>query len=141
MPVEGNAGGLAAAEKLYKDYGGRARELKKQGGKAIGYICAFTPVEVITAAGFIPFRIKGSVNEPITRADTQMETIICPLVRSCFDLSLKNNYDFLDGLVRNVSIEEPSLYAIFTLYANFFPNLFEGLALPFQVKVYSKVFR
>ena len=28
-----------------------------------------------------------------------METIICPLVRSCFDMALKGNYEFLDGLV------------------------------------------
>jgi benzoyl-CoA reductase subunit C len=83
----------------YKDYGCCARELHEHGRKVIGYLCAFTPVEIITAAGFIPFRIKGDVNEPITRADTQMETIICPLVRSAFDVTLKDRYDFLDGLV------------------------------------------
>jgi benzoyl-CoA reductase/2-hydroxyglutaryl-CoA dehydratase subunit BcrC/BadD/HgdB len=54
---------------------------------------------MITAAGFIPLRIKGDVREPITKADTEMETIICPLVRSCFDVTLKGNYDFIDGLV------------------------------------------
>ena len=65
----------------------------------MGYLCAFTPVEIITAADFIPFRIKGDVNEPITKADAEMETIVCPLVRSCFDSSLKGNYEFLDGIV------------------------------------------
>lgn len=100
MPVEGTAGkGLATVDKYYQDYGGRARELKKQGKKIIGYLCAYVPLEMITAAGFIPFRIKGSVHEPITKADTQMETIACPLVRSCFDMALKGSYDFLDGLV------------------------------------------
>jgi len=100
MPVEGAAGkGLATVDKYYQDYGGRARELKKQGKKIIGYLCAYVPLEMITAAGFIPFRIKGSVHEPITKADTQMETIACPLVRSCFDMALKGSYDFLDGLV------------------------------------------
>jgi len=99
MSVENNAGELAIVKKNYQDYGSRARELKKQGKKIIGYICAYVPVEIITAAGFVPFRIKGNVNEPITKADTKMETIICPLVRSCFDLSIKGNYDFLDGIV------------------------------------------
>jgi len=100
MPVEGAAGkGLATVDKYYQDYGGRARELKQQGKKIIGYLCAYVPLEMITAAGFIPFRIKGSVHEPITKADTQMETIACPLVRSCFDMALKGSYDFLDGLV------------------------------------------
>jgi benzoyl-CoA reductase subunit C len=98
MPGE-VTGGLAAAEKYYQDYGSRARELKKQGKPIIGYLCAFTPVEIIAAAGFVPFRIKGDVNEPITKADTEMETIVCPLVRSCFDMALKGNYEFLDGIV------------------------------------------
>ncbi len=98
MPSEA-IGGLMAADKYYQDYGARARELKKQGKKIIGYLCAFTPVEIITAAGLVPFRIKGDVNEPITKADTEMETIVCPLVRSCFDMALKGNYEFLDGIV------------------------------------------
>jgi len=99
MPEKGVLKGLAAADRYYRDYGLRARELKKQGQKVIGYLCAFVPAEVITAAGFVPFRIKGDVNEPITKADTEMETIICPLVRSCFDMALKGKYEFLDGLV------------------------------------------
>jgi benzoyl-CoA reductase subunit C len=99
MPEKGVVKGLAEADSYYQDYGLRARELKKQGKKVIGYLCAFTPAEVITASGFVPFRIKGDVDEPITKADTEMETIICPLVRSCFDMALKGNYEFLDGLV------------------------------------------
>jgi len=91
--------GLATANKYYQDYGGRARELKKQGQRIMGYICALVPVEIISAAGFVPFRIKGDVNEPITKADSEMETIVCPLVRSCFDMSLKGKYEFLDGIV------------------------------------------
>jgi len=90
---------LELVDKYYDDYGCRARELHERGRRVIGYLCAFTPVEIITAAGFIPFRIKGDVNEPVTRADTQMETIICPMVRSAFDVTLKGRYDFLDGLV------------------------------------------
>lgn len=98
MPGE-TGGGLAVVDKYYQNYGSRAIELKKQGKRIMGYLCAFVPVEMLTAAGFIPFRIKGDVNEPITKADTEMETIVCPLVRSCFDMALKGNYEFLDGIV------------------------------------------
>jgi len=91
--------GLAAADRYYQDYGSRARELKGQGKRIMGYLCAFVPLEMLTAAGFIPFRIKGDTSEPITKADAEMETIICPLVRSCFDMSLKGKYEFLDGIV------------------------------------------
>jgi bzd-type benzoyl-CoA reductase N subunit len=93
------AKGLSLAEKYYQDYGSRARELKGEGKRIMGYLCAFVPLEIITAAGFIPFRIKGDTSEPITKADTEMETIICPLVRSCFDMWLKGRYDFLEGIV------------------------------------------
>jgi len=99
MPVDVSGGGLATADKYYQDYGSRARELKKQGQRIMGYLCALTPVEIIAAAGFVPFRIKGDVNEPITKADTEMETIVCPLVRSCFDMALKGKYEFLEGIV------------------------------------------
>ena len=99
MSGETAGGGLAAVDRYYQDYGCRARELKKQGKRIMGYLCAFVPLEMLTAAGFIPFRIKGDVNEPITKADAEMETIVCPLVRSCFDMSLKGKYEFLDGIV------------------------------------------
>ena len=86
-------------EKYYKDYGLRARELKNEGKKVIGYVCSFVPLEIITAAGCIPFRVRGNVHEPITKGDTLLETIVCPYYRSCFDLSVKGKYDFLSGLV------------------------------------------
>lgn len=90
---------MEAVDKYYQDYGSRAKELAEQGKKVIGYLCAFTPVEFITAAGFVPLRIKGSVQEPITKADTQMETIVCPLVRSCYDMTLKGMYNYISGLI------------------------------------------
>ena len=86
-------------EKYYKDYGLRARELKEEGKKIIGYVCSFVPLEIITAAGCIPFRVRGNIHEPITKGDTLLETIVCPYYRSCFDLSVKEKYDFLSGLV------------------------------------------
>ena len=94
-----NVYGLASADTLYREYGCRARELKQQGAKIIGYLCAYVPQEIIAAAGFIPFRIIANLNEPITEADEHMETIVCPLVRNRFDQTLKGTYDFLDGLV------------------------------------------
>lgn len=90
---------LSEVERYYQDYGVRARELNEQGNKVIGYVCSFVPVEMITAAGCIPFRVRGNVGEPITTGDTLLETIVCPFYRSCFDLSVKGKYGFLDGMV------------------------------------------
>lgn len=91
--------GLAAAEKLYTQYGSRARELKASGKKVIGYLSALGPVEIMTAAGVLPIRLKGNVSEAISKGDAYMETIVCPFVRNVFDLAVKGKYDFLDGML------------------------------------------
>jgi benzoyl-CoA reductase subunit C len=92
-------GVMSKVDKYYEDYGLRARELSQEGKKIIGYICSFVPLEMITAAGCVPFRVRGNVREPITKGDTLMETIVCPFIRSCFDLSVKGHYRFLSGMV------------------------------------------
>jgi len=96
---EKNTNILSKVETYYQNYGLRARELKDKGQKVIAYLCSLVPVEIITAAGCVPFRIRGDVHEPITKGDTNLETIACPFLRSCFDVSLKGRYDFSDGLI------------------------------------------
>jgi len=91
--------GLNLAEKYYDQYGSRARELRSAGQRVIGYLSALCPVEILTAAGIVPLRLKGNVSEAITKADAHMETIVCPFVRNVFDAALKGRYDFLDGMV------------------------------------------
>ena len=90
---------LNTVEKYYKDYGLRAKELKKEGKKLIGYVCSFVPLEIISASGCIPFRVRGDIYEPITKGDALLETIVCPYYRSVFDLAVKGKYEFLSGLV------------------------------------------
>ncbi|OPX92774.1 MAG: R-phenyllactate dehydratase beta subunit [Syntrophorhabdus sp. PtaU1.Bin002] len=99
MTQSGNGNGLALAEKYYSQYGSRARELKAAGKKIIGYLSALGPVEIMTAAGAVPLRLKGNVSEAITKGDAYMETIVCPFVRNVFDAAIKGKYDFLDGMV------------------------------------------
>ena len=90
---------MSKVDRYYEDYGLRARELSREGKTIIGYICSFVPLEMITAAGCMPFRVRGDIREPITKGDTLMETIVCPFIRSCFDLSVKGRYEFLSGMV------------------------------------------
>jgi benzoyl-CoA reductase/2-hydroxyglutaryl-CoA dehydratase subunit BcrC/BadD/HgdB len=97
--AQAETNGLARAEQYYGEYGSRARALKASGSKVIGYLTALGPVEILTAAGVVPVRLKGNVFEPITRADAHMETIVCPFIRNVFDAALKGKYDFLDGMV------------------------------------------
>jgi len=97
--IKHNGNVLAFADRHYSQYGLRARELKASGKKIIGYLTAMGPVEILTAAGVVPFRLKGNVSEAITKGDAFMETIICPFVRNVFDAAIKGKYDFLDGMV------------------------------------------
>lgn len=91
--------GLRKAKELYQNRTRRAKELKGEGNRIMGYFCCYTPVEIITAAGLIPFRIMGDAKEPTTVADSYLDTNACPYVRSCFDIAMKGRYDFLDGFV------------------------------------------
>ena len=97
--MEQNGKGLQKANEYYTQYGLRAKELHASGKKIIGYLTALGPVEIMTAAGVVPFRLKGNVSEAITKGDAYMETIVCPFIRNVFDAALKGKYDFLDGLV------------------------------------------
>ena len=90
------AKGLARAREVYENREKRAKELKEQGKKIAGYICCYVPLELITAADLVPYRILGDVKEPVTKADAHIEPISCPFIRSCFDLALKGRYEFVD---------------------------------------------
>lgn len=83
----------------------RARELKAAGKKIIGYPCAYVPLEMLTALDLVPYRIYGSIREPVTEADRALPTSFCPFIRSCLDLALKGKDDFLDGLVTTHSCD------------------------------------
>ena len=80
--------GLATTDAYYSQYGLRAKELHAGGKKIIGYLSALGPVEIMTAAGVVPFRLKGNVSEAITKGDAYMETIVCPFIRNVFDAAL-----------------------------------------------------
>jgi benzoyl-CoA reductase subunit C len=91
--------GLSQAREIYLNRSQQARELKAAGKKIIGYPCAYVPLEMLTALDLIPYRLYGSIKEPITEADRALPTSFCPYIRSCLDLALKGKDDFLDGLV------------------------------------------
>jgi bzd-type benzoyl-CoA reductase N subunit len=91
--------GLTTAQELYERRRSRAEDLSRKGKRVIGYFCSYTPVEIFTALDIVPYRIQGKVGRPIEQAGQYLETIVCPYVRSCFDLALSGEYDFLAGVV------------------------------------------
>ena len=87
---------LGKETEIYNDY---VREWKDQGGKVIGYSCVATPVELIEAAGLLPYRIKALGRSETELADGEMSLFNCSFCRACLQLGLDGTYDFLDGLV------------------------------------------
>ena len=98
MVVEAQKG-LARVNEIYQDRPQRVKELRAQGKKVIGYLCIYPVLEMMTALDLVPYRILGDTREPITKADTYWPTMVCPFLRSCLDLGLKGEYDFLDGII------------------------------------------
>ncbi len=97
--IEEGSKGLTRARELYQDRAHRAKQLKAEGKKVIGYFCIYSVLEMLTALDLVPYRILGDMKEPITKADSCLPTMVCPFIRSCLDLGLKGKYDFLDGVV------------------------------------------
>lgn len=113
----GAATGLARARALYQGREERARALKGEGRKVVGYLCYFAPPEILEAAGVVPYRVRGDIRERVTDADEYVEPYGCPFVRNCFDQAVKGRYDFLDGLVMAHSCDSVQrMYGIWTAY-------------------------
>jgi len=97
--MEAYSQGLSRAKEIYQERTSRVKQLKKEGRKVIGYLDIYPVTEMLTALDLVPYRIMGDMNEPITKADICLPTVVCPFLRSCLDLGLKGKYDFLDGVV------------------------------------------
>ena len=61
--------GLARAQEIYNYRSRRTREIKQTGRKVLGYFCCYPPLEIMNALDFLPVRILGDMDEPITVAD------------------------------------------------------------------------
>ncbi len=118
----GTLTGLAKADFIYQDRTQRVLELQHDGKKIFGYLCIYPILEMLTAFDIVPFRLFGDINEPVTKANNYLPTVVCPFLRSYLDLGLKGKYGFLDGIITShicdVGAGVPAIwnYAIRTLY-------------------------
>lgn len=68
------------------------------GGKVVGHFCSYTPEEIVTAAGALPYRILGT-DGSISRADAHLQAYSCSLVRGGLEDALAGKFDFMDATV------------------------------------------
>ena len=75
-------------------------ELKRQGKKVFGWLCTYVPEEIIHAAGILPIRITGYAQETeLDDGNAYLYINNCSFSRSCLQMGLRGEYDYLDGLV------------------------------------------
>ncbi|ACV63590.1 2-hydroxyglutaryl-CoA dehydratase D-component [Desulfofarcimen acetoxidans DSM 771] len=72
------------------------KEQKAKGTKVVGVYCAFTPRELIAAAGGIPVSLCGSSNKPIPAAEQHLPKNLCPLIKSSYGFAITNTCPYFD---------------------------------------------
>jgi len=74
-------------------------EWKREGKGVMGHFCSYVPLELFTAMGILPVRIRGAGSTDSGPADAYLSPRLCTFVRHATALALDEHYDFLDGEV------------------------------------------
>jgi benzoyl-CoA reductase/2-hydroxyglutaryl-CoA dehydratase subunit BcrC/BadD/HgdB len=72
---------------------------RNDGGKVMGFYCSYIPEEIFTAADFMPYRLRGAGSKDSSDGDAYMSIRVCSFVRHTMSLALRNELEFLDGVV------------------------------------------
>jgi len=56
--------------------------LRKAGGKVVGYLCMFVPVELICASGAVPLRLDSGFYCTVMPSEQLLPSEVCPVVKS-----------------------------------------------------------
>ncbi len=74
----------AVAERTYRE----GIEARDRGDVILGVYCAFTPKEILAAAGGIPVALCAGTEKPIEAAENVLPRNLCPLIKSTFGHAL-----------------------------------------------------
>jgi benzoyl-CoA reductase/2-hydroxyglutaryl-CoA dehydratase subunit BcrC/BadD/HgdB len=110
---------------VYRDRGAAARAWKAKGGKVIAYVSSSMPEELVTAAGFLPYRLSGDPEagfEALGRyyyplADKSVpgsRVMSLEFINSIMALVFEGRFDFADLLVIPYARK-----AVLALYSHF----------------------
>jgi len=102
------------------------KEWKRRNKPVLGYVCSYTPEEIIYAGGILPVRVLGSL-EPSRLADVYLPVNVCSFAKSCFNRALKGEYSLLDGyVVSNSCDNQNKIYDLWrhhtTIHKTYFIN-------------------
>lgn len=78
-----------------------AKEFKEKGGKLAGFLCSYTPLEVLMAGGISAVGLCGTSNETVPDAEKVLPKNLCPLIKSTygFAYSEKCPYTYFSDII------------------------------------------
>jgi len=88
---------------------------------SIGYFCSLVPVEIITAAGLKPLRVKGKA-ETTAAADAYLYPNMCPYIKSLFADAMDGGGSACDGVVFTRSCD--GMRRLYDAWKAYVPNDF-----------------
>ena len=72
----------------------KVKDYKDAGGRLVGYLCSYTPLEVIDAAGAASVALCGMSDDTIPAAETVLPANLCPLIKSTYGFALTDKCPF-----------------------------------------------
>lgn len=69
-------------------------ELKEKGVPFAGLYCAFTPKEIISAAGAVPVTLCAGSQKPVETAEKHLPKNLCPLIKSSYGHAVEDSCPF-----------------------------------------------
>ncbi len=72
-------------------------DLREQGHKIIGMYCAFTPKEIVAAAGAIPVALCAGSLSPVAAAEQHLPRNLCPLIKASYGHALEQSCPYFNS--------------------------------------------
>ena len=72
----------------------RVKDYKQAGNRLIGFLCSYTPLEIIDAAGASSVALCGTSDEVIPEAEKVLPANLCPLIKSTYGFAYSQKCPF-----------------------------------------------
>ncbi len=72
----------------------RVKDFKQAGNRLVGFLCSYTPLEIIDAAGASSVALCGTSDEVIPEAEKVLPANLCPLIKSTYGFAYSQKCPF-----------------------------------------------
>ena len=129
----------------------RVKDYKQAGNRLVGYLCSYTPLEIIDAAGASSVALCGTSDEVIPEAEKVLPANLCPLIKSTYGFAYSQKCPFTyfsdliigettcDGKKNELQAAEPPVMGGVELMSTMFAGTFNFDVDDFTSKVEGTV--